>query len=70
MKYARAAYDLGIRYIGGCCGFEPYHIRAMAEELRAERGRLPAASNKSEFARNLFMLNKRAQTNPKVYGNK
>jgi hypothetical protein len=23
----RAAYDLGIRYIGGCCGFEPYHIR-------------------------------------------
>merc|ERR1711974_294312 len=28
MKYARGAYDLGIRYIGGCCGFEPYHIRA------------------------------------------
>ena len=27
MKYARAAYDMGIRYIGGCCGFEPYHIR-------------------------------------------
>ncbi len=23
----RSAYDLGIRYIGGCCGFEPYHIR-------------------------------------------
>ncbi len=21
-KYARQAYDLGIRYIGGCCGFE------------------------------------------------
>merc|ERR1712172_224337 len=32
-KWARSAYELGIRYIGGCCGFEPYHIRAMAEEL-------------------------------------
>merc|ERR1739846_65018 len=48
MKYAREAYDMGIRYIGGCCGFEPYHIRAMAEELRTERGRLPAASSKSD----------------------
>lgn len=33
-KYARQAYDLGVRYIGGCCGFEPYHIRAIAEEVR------------------------------------
>ncbi|KAM7446620.1 hypothetical protein ABFA07_005101 [Porites harrisoni] len=45
-KYARQAYDLGVRYIGGCCGFEPYHIRAIAEELAPERGRLPAASDK------------------------
>lgn len=33
-KYARDAYKMGIRYIGGCCGFEPYHIRAIAEEVR------------------------------------
>ena len=26
-RWAREAYNLGIRYIGGCCGFEPYHIR-------------------------------------------
>ncbi|KAL4617517.1 betaine-homocysteine S-methyltransferase 1 [Arapaima gigas] len=45
-KYAREAYDAGIRYIGGCCGFEPYHIRAVAEELGVERGFLPAASEK------------------------
>ena len=32
-KYARQAYDLGVRYIGGCCGYEPYHIRAIAEEV-------------------------------------
>ena len=48
-KWAREAYNLGIRYIGGCCGFEPYHIRAMAEELAVERGGvLPEASQKSD----------------------
>jgi len=31
--FARDAYDLGIRFIGGCCGFEPYHIRAVTEEV-------------------------------------
>ncbi|KAM3611572.1 uncharacterized protein V6R79_020687 [Siganus canaliculatus] len=45
-KYAREAYNAGIRYIGGCCGFEPYHIRALSEELATERGILPAASEK------------------------
>nr|KAF6354361.1 betaine--homocysteine S-methyltransferase [Myotis myotis] len=29
-----------------CCGFEPYHIRAIAEELAPERGFLPPASEK------------------------
>jgi len=38
-KYARDAYDMGIRYIGGCCGFEPYHIRAISEELHEERNK-------------------------------
>uniref|UniRef100_A0A8D2D020 Betaine--homocysteine S-methyltransferase 2 n=1 Tax=Sciurus vulgaris TaxID=55149 RepID=A0A8D2D020_SCIVU len=47
-KYAREAYDLGVRYIGGCCGFEPYHIRAIAEELAPERGFLPPASEKHD----------------------
>ncbi|XP_008323906.1 betaine--homocysteine S-methyltransferase 1-like [Cynoglossus semilaevis] len=45
-KYARDAYNVGIRFIGGCCGFEPYHIRALAEELAKERGCLPAGSEK------------------------
>ncbi|XP_021446355.2 betaine--homocysteine S-methyltransferase 1 [Oncorhynchus nerka] len=45
-KYAREAFNVGIRFIGGCCGFEPYHIRAVAEELATERGCLPAASEK------------------------
>jgi len=37
-RYAREAYNAGIRFIGGCCGFEPYHIRALSEELSKERG--------------------------------
>ncbi|KAI3372912.1 hypothetical protein L3Q82_023357 [Scortum barcoo] len=45
-KYAREAYNARICYIGGCCGFEAYHIRAIAEELAAERGFLPPASEK------------------------
>merc|ERR1711971_1354827 len=44
-EYAREAWKLGVRYIGGCCGFEAYHIRAVCEELVAERkGRLGASS--------------------------
>ena len=39
----------------------------MAEELRAERGKLPEASKKSEFARDLFMAKKRAELNPAIY---
>lgn len=46
-KFAREAYDLGVRYIGGCCGFLPYHIRAVAEELAQERGgAMPEGSEK------------------------
>jgi len=47
-RWAREAYRIGVRYIGGCCGFEPYHVRAMAEELSDVRGCLPEASSKSD----------------------
>ena len=46
--YARDAYKMGIRYIGGCCGFEPYHIRAVSEELEKERGKSCEASDKHD----------------------
>ena len=45
-KFARESYELGVRYIGGCCGFQAYHIRAVAEELAEERGVTPAGSEK------------------------
>ena len=47
-QWAREAYQLGVRYIGGCCGFEPYLVRAIGEELAPERGRLPDSSRKSD----------------------
>jgi len=47
-QYARDAYEAGVRYIGGCCGFEPHHIREMAEELSEELGRRPPGKDKHE----------------------
>ncbi len=38
--FAREAWELGIRYLGVCCGAGPHHIRSMAEAL----GRTPPAS--------------------------
>jgi betaine-homocysteine S-methyltransferase len=31
--FARQAADLGVRYVGICCGGAPHHVRAMAEAL-------------------------------------
>jgi betaine-homocysteine S-methyltransferase len=42
-QFARDAYDLGVRYIGLCCGAGPHHVRSLAEAL----GRTPPASRYS-----------------------
>jgi betaine-homocysteine S-methyltransferase len=39
-EFAREAYEMGVHYLGVCCGAAPHHIRAMAEAL----GRTPPAS--------------------------
>jgi betaine-homocysteine S-methyltransferase len=41
--FTRDAYDIGVRYLGVCCGAGPHHIRSMAEAL----GRTPPASRYS-----------------------
>jgi methionine synthase I (cobalamin-dependent) len=41
--FARQAHEMGVRYLGGCCGSGPHHIRALAEAL----GRRPPASRYS-----------------------
>ncbi|MBW3632982.1 MAG: homocysteine S-methyltransferase family protein [Chloroflexi bacterium] len=50
--FAREAYDLGIRYLGVCCGAGPHHIRSMAEAL----GRTPPASRYSaDMSKHAFL---------------
>ena len=39
-QFAREASELGVRYIGLCCGAGPHHVRSLAEAL----GRTPPAS--------------------------
>ena len=42
-EFAAAALDLGVRYLGVCCGAAPHHIRAVAEAA----GKTPPASRYS-----------------------
>jgi betaine-homocysteine S-methyltransferase len=49
--FGREAFELGIRYLGVCCGAGPHHIRALAESL----GRHPPASRYSaDMSRHAF----------------
>ena len=41
--FGREAYELGVTYLGVCCGAGPHHIRGLAEAL----GRTPPASRYS-----------------------
>jgi betaine-homocysteine S-methyltransferase len=41
--FGREAYELGVKYLGVCCGAGPHHIRALAESL----GRHPEGSKYS-----------------------
>jgi len=72
-NWARASYDMGMRYIGGCCGFQPYHIRAIAEELEKERGvRAPGSDKHEPWGMGLEMHTKpwvRARANREFWSN-
>ena len=56
-RFARAAHELGVRYIGGCCGVEPHHIRAISEELQAERGGRVAEGSKKHDKWGAMLVN-------------
>ena len=36
-RFARESWDMGVRYIGGCCGFQAYHIRNGLVEIQIEK---------------------------------
>jgi betaine-homocysteine S-methyltransferase len=51
-EFAREAYEMGIHYLGVCCGAGPHHIRAVAEAL----GRRPPASQYSpDMSKHAFL---------------
>jgi betaine-homocysteine S-methyltransferase len=51
-EFAKAASELGVTYLGVCCGAGPHHIRSVAEAL----GRTPPASRYSaDMSRHAFL---------------
>ena len=51
-EFARSAYELGVHYLGICCGAAPHHIRSVAEAL----GRTPPASKYSaDMSKHAFL---------------
>ena len=51
-EFAASALNLGVRYLGVCCGAAPHHIRAVAEAA----GKVPPASAYSpDMSRHSFL---------------
>ena len=67
-KFAEEANDLGIKYLGVCCGAAPMHIREVAEAI----GRVVPASRYREKMSNHFIYgtNKRIPKHISDYGKK
>jgi betaine-homocysteine S-methyltransferase len=51
-EFGREAYDLGVRYLGVCCGAGPHHIRSLAEALGRET---PASRYSPDMSRHAFL---------------
>jgi len=64
--FGKAAFELGVRYLGVCCGAGPHHIRSLAEAL----GRRPPASRFSpDMSKHiLFGTDKRLRQDNLEYG--
>jgi homocysteine S-methyltransferase len=43
-RYARRFVDVGVRFVGGCCGTTPEHIEQIAQTVRGSVPRIPSAS--------------------------
>ena len=51
-QFGREAYDLGVRYLGVCCGAAPHMIRSLAEALGRET---PASRYSPDMTRHAFL---------------
>ena len=67
-KFGKEALDMGIHYLGVCCGAGPHHIRALAEAV----GKHPAGSKYSEdMSKHAFLgSDKRIKNVQKDYAGK
>ncbi len=65
-EFGKAAYALGVRYLGVCCGAGPHHVRSLAEAL----GRRPPASRYSpDMSKHiLFGTDRRLRQDNLAYG--
>jgi betaine-homocysteine S-methyltransferase len=61
--FARQAYQMGVNYIGICCGGAPHHVRAMAEAI----GRQTPASQYSPALDLHPMIGKNVQDKDKNF---
>lgn len=50
VQMARKMVDAGVNLIGGCCGTDPTHIKALAEKLKNARPRPRAVLRQSQIA--------------------
>jgi betaine-homocysteine S-methyltransferase len=51
-EFGREAYELGVRYLGVCCGAGPHHIRSLAEALGRDT---PASRYSPDMSRHAFL---------------
>ncbi|MGI8827431.1 MAG: homocysteine S-methyltransferase family protein [Chloroflexota bacterium] len=51
-EFAREAYDMGVTYLGVCCGAAPHHIRAVAEALGLNP---PASRYSADMSKHAFL---------------
>ncbi|HWD73906.1 MAG TPA: homocysteine S-methyltransferase family protein [Solirubrobacteraceae bacterium] len=51
-QFGRDAYDMGVRYLGVCCGAAPHFIRSLAEALGRET---PASRYSPDMSRHAFL---------------
>jgi betaine-homocysteine S-methyltransferase len=67
-EFGKQAFDMGIRYLGVCCGAGPHHIRALAEAVGK---RPPASKYSADMSKHAFLgSDKRIKQVQKDYAGK
>jgi betaine-homocysteine S-methyltransferase len=66
-NFAKEVFDLGVKYIGVCCGASPMHIREVAEAVGF---RVPASRFRENMSKHfMYGSDKKIPKHMKEYGN-